>query len=109
MGNNSPQKTIPANSQTKGQVIDAYFLEHRAKLLDLAAYLDRIDRASGTGVDPDFRDQAFRQALQILQSDQPLRVKRILEILSVVDDHIPQSAEGMKGAAGAPRSARPNG
>lgn len=106
MEKNTPQKTLPTNHQTKRQVIDAYFLEHRAKLLDLAAYLDRIDRASGTESPPDFRDQAFRLALQVLQSDQPQRAKRILEILSVSDDLIPQSAEGMKGAAGAPASVK---
>ncbi len=25
------------------EVVDQYFLEHRAKLLDLAAFLDRVD------------------------------------------------------------------
>ena len=28
---------------TRTQVVDLYFLEHRAKLLDLAAFLDRCD------------------------------------------------------------------
>ncbi len=31
---------------TQRQLIDEYFIEHRAKLLDLAAFLDRLDRAS---------------------------------------------------------------
>ena len=29
-----------------GAVVDRYFLEHRAKALDIAAFLDRVDRAS---------------------------------------------------------------
>ena len=29
---------------SRSAVIDAYFLEHRAKLIDLAAFLDRVDR-----------------------------------------------------------------
>ena len=36
---------------TRAQVIDAYFMEHRAKVIDIAAYLDRIERASGAGGD----------------------------------------------------------
>ena len=36
---------IRPSSLTKGQVLDRYFLEHRAKLIDIAAFLDRVDRA----------------------------------------------------------------
>jgi hypothetical protein len=38
------------------QVIDLYFMEARAKLIDLAAFLDRVDRAPGTD---DFRMAGF--------------------------------------------------
>jgi hypothetical protein len=31
------------------QVIDLYFMEARAKLIDLAAFLDRVDRAPRNG------------------------------------------------------------
>ena len=82
-------------------VIDRYFLEHRAKLIDLAAYLDRVDRAGGDG---DFRDVAFRQALQILVDGEPQRARRVLDLLSDHSTGMPQSAEGTKGAAGAPES-----
>ena len=51
------------------QVVDAYFMEHRARILDLAAVLDRVDRA-GPGAD-DFRMQAFRAAVAILVAPQP--------------------------------------
>ncbi len=86
--------------QTKQQVIDTYFMEHRAKLVDIAAYLDRIDR--GRGADPnDFRDSAFRNAVAILTDGEAHRAKRILDLLSDHSSEMPQSAEGMKGALGA--------
>ena len=86
--------------QSKQQIIDSYFIEHRAKLIDIAAYLDRIDR--GQGDDPnDFRDNAFRQAIALLSDGQPNRAQRILEAFSDFTTDLPQSADGMKGAAGA--------
>ncbi len=57
------------------RVVDLYFMEARAKLIDLAAFLDRVDRAPGT---EDFRMTAFRRALQELPSGQPDRAKRVL-------------------------------
>lgn len=86
--------------QTRQQVIDAYFMEHRAKLIDIAAYLDRIDRGQGEKV-VDFRDQAFRRAIAILLDGETHRARRILELFSDYSTDMPQSAEGMKGAAGA--------
>jgi hypothetical protein len=47
--------------------LDAYFLEARSKLLDLAAILDRIDRgADPAAVDQDPRLVQIRQALEML-------------------------------------------
>lgn len=92
--NNSPQ--------SKQQVIDTYFMEHRAKLIDVAAFLDRIDRGRGDNPE-DFRDLAFRRAVAILSDGETHRAKRILDLLSDHTAELPQSAEGMKGAAGAVR------
>jgi hypothetical protein len=61
------------------QVIDLYFMEARAKLIDLAAFLDRVDRAPGTD---DFRMAAFRRALNELPSGEADRAKRVLVSLS---------------------------
>ncbi|MEZ6059601.1 MAG: hypothetical protein R3C19_04495 [Planctomycetaceae bacterium] len=94
--------SIPQNRQ---QVLDTYFMEHRAKLIDIAAYLDRIDRAAKEGDGADFRDAAFRESLAILSDGQPHRAKRILALLSDHSTDLPQSAHGMKGAAGAPKPA----
>jgi len=45
---------------TKQQVLDLYFLDARHKLIELAAFLDRVERASGQ---EDFRLKSFRAAL----------------------------------------------
>jgi hypothetical protein len=98
---NDPKYSCP---QTRTQVINAYFLEHRAKLLDVAAYLDRLDRAKPESDEPDFRDVAFTRCLAVLTDGQPQRARRILELLSDHSTEMPQSADGMKGASGAPQS-----
>ncbi|MEY2726186.1 MAG: hypothetical protein RLZZ458_2053 [Planctomycetota bacterium] len=87
---------------SRAQIIQQYFLEHRAKLLDIAAFLDRLDRATPAG-EPDFRESALRQALTVLTDHQPHRAARILHLLSDHSTEIPQSAHGMKGALGAVR------
>lgn len=84
---------------SREKVADLYFLEHRAKLLDLAAFLDRFDRA--TGAESDFRVEALRDALEILSDGKPDRARRVLELLSDSDCEPIESAAGMKGAHGA--------
>ena len=61
------------------QLLDLYFLDARAKLIDLAAFLDRLDRAEGEG---DFRLAAFHKALAELQSENNPRAERVLAVLS---------------------------
>lgn len=52
---------------TAQEILDIYFLENRARLLDIASFLDRLDRArdpqDGTS---DFRHQAFLRAVELL-------------------------------------------
>jgi len=64
---------------TRQKVLDLYFMEARAKLIDLAAFLDRVDRGQGEG---DFRLKAFRNALRVLESEGPERAKSVLLSLS---------------------------
>ncbi len=64
---------------TRQKVLDLYFMEARAKLIDLAAFLDRVDRADGPD---DFRIKGLRQALAELQKADPVRAKRVLLALS---------------------------
>lgn len=88
---------------TRSQVVDAYFMEHRGKLLDLAAFLDRVDRASApAGAPDDFRVAALRSAAAILTEGRPDRARRILELLSDPSAD-PVAAAGTKGASGAPQ------
>lgn len=86
--------SLPINKQ---QVLDHYFLEHRAKLLDLAAFLDRYDRATGEG---DFRIDAIRTSIKILSEKEPARARRVQESLSDPSLEPIPTAPG-KGALGA--------
>ena len=87
---------------SRADVVDRYFLEHRAKLIDIAAFLDRLDRARPEGAEgEDYRVDALRRAATELQSDQPDRARRLLEILSDPTTKPIASAKGMKGAFGA--------
>ena len=64
-------------------IVEAYFLEHRAKVIDIAAFLDRIERASDGPADKDdFRVAALREALTLLGDGQGERAKRVLDLLS---------------------------
>jgi hypothetical protein len=64
---------------TRQKVLDLYFMEARAKLIDLAAFLDRVDRAEG---EDDFRIKGFRRAMAELQKSNPDRAKGVLLSLS---------------------------
>jgi hypothetical protein len=82
---------------TRQKILDLYFMEARAKLIDLAAFLDRVDRAEGPD---DFRIKAFRRALSELQKADPQRAKSVL--LSLSDATVePIKSATTKAAAGA--------
>ena len=49
---------------TQRELIDEYFMEHRVKVLDLAAFLDRLDRAREIDAEDDFRLRSIREALR---------------------------------------------
>jgi hypothetical protein len=68
------------NSQ---QILDREFLEIRAKILEVAAALDRLDRADGC-VDGDPRMQLINDALKIVVSLQPdpIRAEKIQLLFS---------------------------
>jgi hypothetical protein len=61
------------------QLLDAYFLDARAKLIDIAAFLDRLDHAEGNA---DFRADAFAKALARLQGTGDDRARQVLLTLS---------------------------
>jgi hypothetical protein len=63
------------------EVLNREFPEIRAKLLHLAAALDRLSRAEGD-VSADGRLEKLQRALAVLQSSQPDRAERIQTIFS---------------------------
>jgi hypothetical protein len=66
---------------TAPAVLNREFLELRAKILELAASLDRLDRAEGV-VSDDARLTKLRRGLEILLSDDPDRAERIQLLFS---------------------------
>ena len=89
----------PASNQgmTKQQVLDLYFLDARHKLIELAAFLDRVDRADGKN---DFRLKGFRAALAKLDGKKQNKAKSVLLTFSdPTIEPIPKATS--KGATGA--------
>ena len=80
---------------TKQQVLDLYFLDARHKLVEIAAFLDRAERASGK---EDFRLKRFHAALKKLNGKS--RAKKVLLEFSDPTTKPIAKAEG-KGACGA--------
>jgi hypothetical protein len=60
---------------TRQQVLDLYFMDARSKLIDLAAFIDRVERASG---EDDFRMKALRAAIKELSGDNTEKAKQVL-------------------------------
>ncbi len=54
-------------------------MDARAKVIDLAAFMDRVERADGA---EDFRLKAFREAFEELHKGNADRAKRVLLSLS---------------------------
>ena len=81
---------------TRQQVLDLYFMDARAKLLDLAAFMDRVDRAEG---DEDFRMKAFRKTIAVLNSKKNRAEKVLLSFSDPTKQPIP--AATTKAASGA--------
>jgi hypothetical protein len=67
---------------TQRQLIDEYFMEERVKVIDLAAFLDRLDRAREIDADDDFRLRSIRDALTVLAGRDGNRVQRVQMIFS---------------------------
>ena len=82
---------------TRQEVLDLYFMDARSKLIDLAAFLDRVERSEG---EADFRFAAFRQALEGLCAPGTAKAKGVLMSLSDPTVEPIAKAPG-KGACGA--------
>ena len=64
---------------TRQQVLDLYFMDARSKLIDLGAFIDRVERSSG---EEDFRMKAFRGALAQLSKGETQKARQVLLSLS---------------------------
>jgi len=70
------------------EVLDHDFLETRSKILEIAAVLDRIDRAPARpGEHPDARLSQLRRGVEALLEPGPGRAETIQHIFSLEYDH----------------------
>jgi hypothetical protein len=82
---------------TRQEILDLYFMDARCKLIDLAAFMDRVERSEGSD---DFRFRAFREALKELERGKADRANRVLLSLSDPTTE-PIAAATTKAACGA--------
>jgi hypothetical protein len=83
---------------SKKELLDLQFIDARHKLIDIAAFLDRIERHPG---EDDYRFTAMKNALPILLAERPDRARAVLESFSHHSAEIAESApfQGAFGAA----------
>ncbi len=95
--------THPAHTGTsplsQRELVGEYFMEHRVQVLDLAAFLDRLERARELDADDDFRLRSIREALAVLTDGDGDRVQRVQMIFSdpsteLLDELDQKSAKG---------------
>ena len=80
-------------------LVDLQFIDARSRVIDVAAFLDRMDRH---GQADDYRVVELKRALLEVIRDEPGRARRVLEALS--DPTVePIPAAAIQGAFGAPR------
>lgn len=77
------------------EVLNREFLEIRAKILEIAAALDRMNRAEGS-IDDDPRLTQIRRGLAVLQGQQQDRAEQIQLIFSLPYDGNWQQTLGVK-------------
>lgn len=83
---------------SKKDLLDLQFIDARHKLIEIAAFLDRIDRHEGA---EDYRFTAMKAALPILLTGRPDRARAVLESFSDHSQELEESApfQGAFGAA----------
>ena len=83
---------------TAKEVLDREYLEIRAKILELAAAFDRLDRAEGA-VEGDPRLSNVREALDLLIQDQADRAEQVQLVFSRVYEEDWREKFGLSAAA----------
>lgn len=65
---------------SKKDILDLYFIDARHRLIEIAAFLDRVDRHPG---ESDYRLEAFQGAMEaMLHHDKKSRAQAVLEAFS---------------------------
>ena len=65
------------------EALEKYFLDNRARLLEIASFLDRIDRYKGDSIARnDFRYKSFIKALHVIIDSDRERTKNVQLIFS---------------------------
>lgn len=82
----------------KDEILNEYYLDARTNLLDLAAFIDRLERADGTS--DDYRIASLTACIHILNDLSRDKTRRILECLSDPSSLPVESSSG-KAATGA--------
>ena len=85
---------------TGPELVDEYFIETRNRIIEVAAFLDRLDRADPVVADQDFRVRALAEAIRVLAGGGPDRVRDIQVLMSDPTTE-PLAALDRKGAVGA--------
>jgi len=93
---------VPAQASPRA-LVDLGFVPVRAKLIEVAAFLDRVERY---GAADDFRCAALRSAAKLLVDGKPERARRILESLSDPTT-VPDKVSTGKAALGAWQKPKP--
>lgn len=88
---------LPCRNKSACEILDAYFIENRARMLDIASFLDRIDRYDGAGeAKADFRYKALTRALKLLSEREDDRTKALQMLFSDLSIEPVDSAAGLK-------------
>ena len=82
------------------ELVDEYFIENRNRLVEVAAFLDRLDRSDPAIAARDFRVRALADAIGVLSSASTNRVRDIQMLFSDPRTE-PLPALDRKGAVGA--------
>ena len=75
--------TVSSSPMAAKQALDLYFLDNRARMLEIAAFLDRIGRYEGASeAMADYRYRSFLKALKVIFDSKQDRTKKIQQLFS---------------------------
>jgi hypothetical protein len=87
----------PMKKMSVDELVRKEWVEHQMKVLDLASFLDRVDRLTEDHGELDFRIEAFQEAIAQLVSGGLGRVNRVQALLSDRSIQIVEAPEVSQG------------